>query len=333
MYRNIIQPIVYNSFYKKCEDLFIQLNIPRYNSKYSNKIFSNYHLLFIVILKTINNMSYRRIIESIRMNAIHRNIFMKRVPHYTTIQKYLNELDKEVLLKIIRKTSELNYSGKIAVDGTGFSKNLPSFYYRDRIGAKRVKDYLKLNMAVDTENKMIVDAKSDGFNSHDSKYLLPIIKKIKESKEVKELMADKAYDSSKIFEYLFKNGIFPLIPLRNHKQSARRYSEKGKIRSKYRKKADRIFDIKKYHKRSIVESINSAVKRKYGSFVRAKSISNQIKEAYLKLVAYNLEKINKIKKNSLFLFSKFTEFFYSAAFLFIKSTEGFYWAYEKQTDI
>lgn len=56
------------------------------------------------------------------------------------------------------------------------------------------------------------------------------------------------------------------------------------------KAANARIDKKLYHRRSLLESVNSAVKRKYGSWVRSRAWGRQFREIVAKHVIYNIER-------------------------------------------
>jgi transposase len=56
------------------------------------------------------------------------------------------------------------------------------------------------------------------------------------------------------------------------------------------------FRTKSYNKRSIVESVISAIKRTTGGFVTATKQDNQQKQVILKVLTYNLERLSRNKK-------------------------------------
>ena len=83
-----------------------------------------------------------------------------------------------------------------------------------------------------------------------------------------------------------------MVPLRNyHKMHTNRV--KGIVRMHRRK----MFDEKIYYKRSINESINSSIKRRFGSFVNSVLEKNIVKQIYLKGILYNLSILKKLSKS------------------------------------
>ncbi len=54
------------------------------------------------------------------------------------------------------------------------------------------------------------------------------------------------------------------------------------------------FDEELYHKRNLVETMFSVLKRKYSEEIRAKKYWNQVKEVKLKLLVHNLDMYVKV---------------------------------------
>jgi len=50
------------------------------------------------------------------------------------------------------------------------------------------------------------------------------------------------------------------------------------------------FDKKIFNRRSIVETVFSVIKRKFGETVKARKFYNQVKEIKVKLLVYNINK-------------------------------------------
>jgi len=111
-------------------------------------------------------------------------------------------------------------------------------------------------------------------------------------KTLKLVLADKAYDSTSNREYCWNNGIEVHIPVREWPQTRRGFGLKPHY-SKHRKKAVKLFDEKKYAYCSLIESVNSAIKRTLGGYVCSRKPGNQQKQVTIKAITYNLEIITK----------------------------------------
>jgi transposase len=73
------------------------------------------------------------------------------------------------------------------------------------------------------------------------------------------------------------------------------YYDKNKTRVEIRKCLKKAFPEKEYHQRSKSETVNSAIKRKYDSTVRARKNHTQRQEILLKILAYNLNLVEILK--------------------------------------
>jgi transglutaminase/protease-like cytokinesis protein 3 len=69
-----------------------------------------------------------------------------------------------------------------------------------------------------------------------------------------------------------------------------------------RQRLEQQFDGAAYRRRSLIESVNSAIKRTLGSYVCSRRADNQQKTATIKAIAYNLEQIGRTIKMWLFIY-------------------------------
>ncbi|WP_409198114.1 hypothetical protein ACA135_07555 [Methanobrevibacter acididurans] len=83
---------------------------------------------------------------------------IKKVPHYTTIQKFFQKLPSGTLRKINQLIlSQHDISGEIiALDGSGFTNDYADKYYAI-IRAKERKSYVKNHIAIDIKTLLILN--------------------------------------------------------------------------------------------------------------------------------------------------------------------------------
>lgn len=107
------------------------------------------------------------------------------------------------------------------------------------------------------------------------------------------ICADKAYLSRKVCNIIAKHGAFPYIPLKSNTKGSSVGSRAWRdMVLLYRKKKE-LF-LKMYHRRSLAESVVSAVKRRFEHRVVSRKRSNQKKELMLKVITYNLSIVARI---------------------------------------
>ncbi|MBU2616631.1 MAG: transposase [Nanoarchaeota archaeon] len=102
-------------------------------------------------------------------------------------------------------------------------------------------------------------------------------------------LADKGFDSEKNHERAEKCGARFIAPLRANTTKVMR------TMGVHRKKLRREFPQKEYNQRSIIESIFSSIKRRFGSLVYAKKFKSQKNEILFRVLAYNLDKLVNAK--------------------------------------
>jgi IS5 family transposase len=238
-------------------------------------------------------LSYRELEEVANEHRLQRMLGIKKIPDYSTSCKFLKRIEKDLLRRLIRACARILtiFESKSIIDSTGFSLTNPSHYYLKRINGKSPKNFVKTSLLVDSRMRIVLNAEAHSKNSHDINDFIPLIREM--SGVVKNILADKAYDSSNVLEYCRLNNISPMIPVREWKNFRNGYGATPHIGGKLRKKMFVKFNEKEYHQRNIVESINSAIKRTLGSSVLARSSENQEKQALLKTLTYNLKIINR----------------------------------------
>ena len=91
------------------------------------------------------------------------------------------------------------------------------------------------------------------------------------------VIMDKGFDSNPLHKWLRERGIWSIAPVR-----------KGCKRGKYRKQLKNCFDYGLYWQRNLVESLIGAVKRLFGSHVRARTARMQRAEMFTRFIAYNI---------------------------------------------
>jgi transposase len=280
---NILQPIIFNPFYKAIEKVFNEVRIPFHFSKYSNKIYTNFVHVYLLVLKERYQASYRRLIKLADDLHIKQMLGIQKLPHPTTLQKFLSKIDKTLLEKLIRASHKLMTSLKMltAIDSTGFSNVNPSYYYLHRCSLKTpTKNFIQTSLVVDTKTKLVLNISTSPYRQHDSQAFIPLIDKLKHN--ISCVLADKGYDSMQLRKYCWKNNMINHIPVKGLPEYQKMSDE--------RILAKRRFRYKTYSKRTIIESVISAIKRTTGNFVNARTKENQQKQVILKVLTYNLEK-------------------------------------------
>lgn len=256
------------------EALLLAKKIPRYFSKYSNHIYCNHQKIVIIILMQKLKLTTRGIVSFLRNNpALSLHFGLIRIPVHTTIVRFFAKIKNLIGLLL-----DLRQAINVAIDSTGFELESKSYYYRTIWNSERkwkTKRYMKLSIVVDTDKQLVLRCRVRKKLRHDTKDFKHLLRDL----NVKRVIADKGYDSSMNRRFVINQlKAVPIIPVRNHTNFYGYIKGRKKI------------DGRNYYQRSKVETIFSAVKRKYGSILRAKSFATQKVELISKLIVYNLER-------------------------------------------
>lgn len=81
---------------------------------------------------------------------------------------------------------------------------------------KRGRGYLKIHFAVDVKTKNIVSFEVTDESVGDNKNFKDLVEKVDERGDVNKVLADGAYDSKEIFDYLEEKGIKAGIRVRKN---------------------------------------------------------------------------------------------------------------------
>jgi hypothetical protein len=254
---------------QKVKHLRRHARLPKHLNKYGPKDHElwEFILCYVVYIKHANNW---RAAE--KFMSEYYNISL----HWTSWQRAIGKWPMW-LLQRLAKASILDDKCHIAaIDGTGISRTNPSQHYIKRIDRKTP-------IARPMQGVFMVDVKSKKFLSwrirakpRGEKCDVPYL--IKHSPVLPDgVLMDKGFDSNRLHAFLREKGVWSVAPVR-----------KGCRRGRYRKEMRDYFDWGLYWQRNIVESMISAVKRLFGSHVRARTARMQRAEWSMKLITYNI---------------------------------------------
>jgi IS5 family transposase len=277
----------FKKFSKISKNICERLRMPLYNSRFSNKIFTNHQKIFLLVYKAEKRLTYRQLEEDLHDSKIPEYIGLKRIPRWTTLQNFASNSQGFIIEKMIKTSANLvEEIGLIAgIDSTGFSLDTASHHYCKRINRKRpIKAFVTFQALSDLDNQVVRSVRLHRKRMHDSRHLIPLWNKGSSSK-ILAFVADKGYDSEKNMSYLAEKGVAPLISMKN--MEIPKHKTKGTTR-KYMKSC---FDYGIYFNRAKCETIFSSIKRKYGSILKSRTLRTQKMEILTKVLAYNINQV------------------------------------------
>ena len=251
---------------RKIKRFLRRLGCPRWLHQYGPKTYELWHHVCAIVCMAALRLSLRRVVQWLSMFDID-------VPTYSALCKSRKRIPHALLQKALALTAGATHSC-VAIDSTGISKSNPSHHYIKRIDRiTPVRNYVKMSSLFDVEQRKFVALKVRMKPRHDLMDARHLLSKV----QCSTLLADRAYDSEKLHAYCWKRKIHANI-------KPKLWAQRGWNRKRQRK----LFDEQLYHQRSLIESGQSAMKRKYGGFTLAKRIESIRAEAYCKAIAYNM---------------------------------------------
>lgn len=261
-----------NKLINKIKRLIRKAGLPRWLHHFGPKKYEFWHHALALIVKQECKLGYRRVSNLLRLLGL-------KVPSYSALAKMFKRLHWKIWQKIL-KTTNTQKLNIVAIDGSGMSRPLPSPYYYRRIDKPYpIEIPLKLSIAVDTKTKKILSLRLRAKYTHDIKDAKNLIRNLPSNP--KRIVADKGYDARWIHDYCHERDISSMIPIRIWgKPRFKNYSLRMLSAKKFKKRI--------YHRREMVESIFSAIKRKFGASVSSLSAHTMKAEMYCRAIAHNI---------------------------------------------
>ncbi len=269
-------------------------------------IYPNSFIHFAGILKIQKQASYVELANELRklFPAFH-------TPNHSTLHRRMNKINVDILNDLILV---LNEKLSIGQDSTGFEYHAGSGWIEYKWKLKR-RLFIKLHIIVEVKTQVILACSVTTKRGADSTQFEPLIKEVLDlvnslkelNKSIEiEYLADKAYDSKKIFDFCKEHGITPIIPVRKKAKSHGNDKRSKEVRIQFGgsincKNVNRLsqdtclsnqdkWRIKSgYTKRSLTETPFSTTKRKHGEKVKAKKWKNVQQEMLFRVAAHNLK--------------------------------------------
>lgn len=152
------------------------------------------------------------------------------------------------------------------------------------------RDWIKLHLMCGTQTNVVTAVEISGKYRNDSPYFKPLVDATARNFTMREVSADKGYDSFENRVHALTKGATPYIPFREGAKNKPSASNKGELWKRmyhfYAYNTDRF--MASYHKRSNVETTFHIIKSKFGDSVRSKTKAAQINEVLCKVLCHNI---------------------------------------------
>ena len=255
--------------------------IPLFSCRKSKRVYTQrQHITVLGVMKYLRT-DYRGVIEQLAlMPDIRQAIGLTQLPHFTTIHKFLQRFRRHLFDRLLSQTVNLFETGPctLAIDGTGYSSTHSSEYYKVR--TKRKRTFVLSIATVDTDNLLIVSQHSRK-GMGENTWFRPLVSRASRLVDIDYVLGDMAYDCEANHQFVhYTIGARCIVPVRNR--------ERKRVHGFHRKRLYRQFPEQLYHRRSLIETVFSVIKRRFGSFLQSRSLAQQNREVGLLCVVYNV---------------------------------------------
>lgn len=254
--------------------------------------------LFCAVQKVYSQLSCRRARGLFGFAAERGQLTKTR--HYTTSSEVLNREDVTGILSDLITRSALPLAGieqGFAPDSTGIQTTSFGAWREEKQREKREHLWLKAHALAGMKTHVIAAVIVTGKDGGDNTQFEPLLRRAAEAGfSLREVYGDMAYSARKNYALAEEIGFDLIVPF---KTGSRGYSTgkgtKGpEAHSVLWRKAFHYFQLHReefyarYHQRSNVESVFSALKRKFGETLRSRNRTAQVNELLAKVLAYNI---------------------------------------------
>jgi IS5 family transposase len=238
--------------------------------------FAEYAIISLHGLRIFLDETYEMIIDRLEvMPPILEIVGLEPddLPHPSTLNKWFDRIVMQVWRVLLRHSAQLHdLSPHVAVDATYYERSPASKHYCDRTNY-RVQT-VEATKLVDTETQAILDVHcTTTREGSDADVCAQLARRY--AGELQTLAADRGYDSQPLRETLRDMGIRPLV--------------KHRVFAPYDHAHNARIEDDLYNQRSMTETVNSSVKRSYGSAVRAREWYREFREVVLMCLVYNIK--------------------------------------------
>jgi Transposase DDE domain len=276
--------------------------VPAHRHRFSPKKFTQPQLMACLVLKEFLRLDYRGLTEHLAdHDELTRSLALKAIPHYTTLQKAAarllraapaRELFDAVLDRALRAKVRKRRVPLAAIDGTGMESRHTSRYYvkrRSRTGSDTqvttYSKYPKVVLVTDCQSHLVLAAVPGRGPGSDLQQFEAAIKDAAGRARIGTLLGDADYDAEWVHEHIRATyGIRTIIPPERGRPSEK--PPVGRWRRWMRQQLDNL--KAKYGQRWQTETVNSMIKRRLGSALRARTYWSQCREIILRVITHNV---------------------------------------------
>lgn len=255
--------------------------------------FTQPQLFAILAVKEFMRLDYRGIVCLLNeWSDLRKVLKIKKTPHYTTLQKAQQRILRSgnfshlqtSLFRCATRQGLLHGPIEASIDSTGLESHYVSQHYLARRGrTNHYRRWHKLMVVCDNDSHLIPGAGVSLGPSTDSSFLPAVILPAVDIISIHRLLGDSGFDDEKN-HHLCRDQ----LQIESVIAVNQRGSQRGVVTGKYRKQMEIDFPTTVYHQRVQVENVFSCMKRRLGSYLRARLEDTRKTECLMRVLTFNL---------------------------------------------
>jgi len=185
-----------------------------------------------------------------------------------------------------------HFNTMFSMDASGFGSYGSESWIRVKYPDKYNKNvnwrtFLKGHILIGTRSNAVCSCEITNAHVGDVTVAPKLLEAVNGNFDIKEVSADKAYSSSRILQIIKSMEAMPYIVFKENANPSKHSPEIWIQMYNYFIKNKKYF-MKKYHKRSNVETTFSMVKVRLGEFLKCKNFESQRNELMMKFICHNI---------------------------------------------
>lgn len=275
-------------------------SLPPYSKLKSPKKFTQHQLVACLVLKEFFRTDYRGISEILADSSdLQKVLELDEVPHYTTLQKASRRFtDKHTIDRLLRETLMVAKTAHVmrksvslsAIDSTGLESHYTSSYFvrRKAKGGEQHQTthysrFPKVGIVMDCTSFLVLAGVPSWGPSPDILHFERALTEAKQKTPIVRVVADAGYDAERAHVFARETlNIKSIIPNRIGRPTTKLPT------GRYRRLMALRFDSVRYGQRWMIETLNSMLKKRLSSFLRARTYWSQMREIMLRLFTFNV---------------------------------------------
>ncbi len=254
-------------------------------------------LSVLLVLKFDSGLGYRDFVAYVNFNPyLLERLGIDRAPSHTLLHSALKRLNTRLLHQMYEMIPRrLPPPRSIAVDSSGFSHSTGGEWMSVRFKKTRRRRFHALHNAVDTDTLMINASYVRPRPGGDAKHMVALVRRV-QSSELETVYGDKGYISRRNAQFIADGGAYPALePKSNSSGRSKGRRAYGELIREYRSDPEKWKEVHQYGKRSLVETVFSMMKMRFGDTLSSRGQRERRRELLIKVLLHNIDRLNYLE--------------------------------------